>query len=118
MNSSFYPKDLYVGCDVIVATAPEMPKNQWRLGRVMVLKNDSCDIQVATRDGLEYRHDVMHINDPRCKTTKTWADPGVGVFDISPSEKERKEMIELCNQVRAEIADLRVRVSALQKMKA
>jgi hypothetical protein len=110
-----YPKNLYVGCEVIVAISPDVPKSQWRLGRIMQLKNMSCDIQVATQFGLEYRHDVIHIDDPRCMNSKVWADPAVGVFDLAPSEQFRAEAMNGFHAMRKEIAELKEQFKILQK---
>jgi len=91
--SSNYPK-LYVGCEVMVANTPDAVEHQWRLGKVCLLKNESCDIQVPTPAGYEYRHDVMHVSDSRCVETREWSDPLRGVFRLSEREKNLQDFID------------------------
>lgn len=99
MSSTFYPH-LYVGCEVLVANQPDASESQWRLGKVTVLKNESCDIIVATMHGYEYRHDVYHVDDPRCIETREWSDPLRGVFKLSEREKTLQSFFQEHARVR------------------
>jgi hypothetical protein len=78
----------------MVANCPDASEQQWRMGKVCVLKNESCDIQVPSPDGYEYRHDVFHVNDMRCVETREWSDPLRGVFKLSAREKNLQDFID------------------------
>ena len=97
-NSSFYP-ELRVGDKIEVAIEPKAPETRWRLGEVTALKTDSCDAHVHNTEGGEERHDLIHIADPRCHTTRDWAGSGRGVFRLATVEIERrrdaKERVQL-----------------------
>jgi len=99
VSSSFYP-ELHIGSEVEVSNDPNAASTQWRLGRVTVLKNNSCDVQVVTQTGIEYRHDLYHVDDPRTYTTKDWADPSRGLFRLSHGELERRNVAKTIQDFR------------------
>jgi hypothetical protein len=86
---SFYP-EIRAGDDVVFSTNPNEVPDQWRYGKVMVPKNNSCDIAVHFDNHIEYRSDCLHADDPRITTTRIWAEPGRGVFRLAAGEIERR----------------------------
>ena len=92
LTNGFYP-ELHIGDDIMWGTAPETPASQWRLGRVAVTKNFSCDIVVYMPDGSEYRHDCLHKDDPRCLKGREHLETGRGVFQLANCEIEKRDMI-------------------------
>ena len=103
MSFDFYP-DVKEGMEVLHATTPDATRLNWRLGKVVALKNKSCDIAIFTPNGMEYRHDCFHVNDPRCGEGRQWAESGRGVFQIAPCELEKVEMRRTLDRVLSEFA--------------
>ena len=93
MTDTFlYPK-LRVGDEIEVAPNPDAQQSQWNLAQVAVIKNSSCDAVYIQLGGVSvYRHDCLHIDDPRVRATKDWAQGGRGVFRLTAAELERREM--------------------------
>jgi hypothetical protein len=102
-DSGFYP-DIRTGDPVIFTTDPGVPEANWRLGTVRVAKTLSCDIRVDADGGAEYRHDCLHADDPRVKTTRLWAQPGRGVFRLATVEIERRQDRGLFNALQSKVS--------------
>jgi hypothetical protein len=88
-NSPFFPT-LRLGDKVEFSNDPQAPESRWRLGEVTALKTDSCDLVVYQLEGLDFRHDCIHIDDPRCYKTRDWATTGRGIFRLALVEVERR----------------------------
>ncbi len=101
-HANFYP-EVHTADAVLFATNPHAQPNQWRLGQVCAEKVNSCDIVIFASTGTEYRHDCFHIDDPRCKSTRLWAESGRGVFKLAPVELARRESQRLLEALAARI---------------
>ena len=89
MKSDFYPH-IEANDMVLFATNPNAQDGQFRPGVVRIAKLNSCDITVDSDHGREYRHDCLHIDDPRCKEPAIWNETGRGVFKLAPRELQRR----------------------------
>ena len=89
MSSPWFPQ-LKLGDKIEFSNDPQAPEGRWRLGEVTALKTDSCDAVVYQLEGLDFRHDLMFVEDPRCFKTKDWAGVGRGIFRLAAVENERR----------------------------
>ena len=99
-----YP-ELHVGDDVSFAVEPTVSQGQWRLGKVITVKNQSCDIAIYSLNGLEIRTDCWHSDDPRCETDRhTIRMPGRGVFRLAHCEEDKRRMFARMDVLERKIA--------------
>ena len=108
--SFVYPK-IEQGTQVEWAQDGKAPDNQWLLGEVTAVKNESCDIVLP---GYMHggRHDCWHVDDPRCSTrSHEIREPDRGVFRLSKKELALRRMMTFIEEevptLRAEMASLR-----------
>ena len=117
-----YP-EVREGMEVLWAQNREAGPNQWVLGKVYRTKNQSCDIRVENRLGIECHEDSMHADDPRLKTMRNDIDRGV--FRISPREIDFQRVLRCLRDLeskydvlRRQVEDIVMQGQRQQKMKA
>jgi hypothetical protein len=92
MAEFVYP-DVRQFTQVLFATEPGANEFQWAAGFVITKKNQSCDILVFRPEGVDYRSDCWHADDPRCKSNpEMYRQMGRGVFRLAPEEIDRQRL--------------------------
>jgi hypothetical protein len=107
MQSDFYP-DLTWGDDIVFATDPNAPPQNWFYGKVAMPKNHSADLAVYVNGIWEFRHDCLHADDPSITTNRSWTERGRGVFRLAPRELSRRA-------ADARLPDLEMRMAWLER---
>jgi hypothetical protein len=80
------------GAEVLWSPDPHTHRSQWLYGKVSQPKTKGCDLLIWMGDAWRPRHECMHVDDPMVEATRAWAEPGRGVFVISPRELWLQEM--------------------------
>jgi len=108
---SDYPV-IRLGDTIMWAPEPKSPIHLWSMGRVICVKNQSCDAIVFMANGTTAtKHDIWYATDPNCDLTPNhYREVGRGVFKLAPCEIEYRELRDkVVPALRREIAALKNR---------
>jgi hypothetical protein len=105
VNVSFQFPQMYSSCTVEVSNDPSRSDNM--MGIVTKVKGQAVDVMVVTDEGISLRRDVWHADDPRCIEHPQHFEQNLsGVFRLSESEKQRRQLMGRLDALEARLAGL------------